>query len=34
MKCMNFLSYNKKYGMQSRLFDQKLEEIKINDDIF
>ena len=29
-----FLSYDKKYGMQPRAFDKKLEEIKISDGIF
>ena len=29
-----FLSYDKKYGMQYRLFDEKLEEIKISNNIF
>ena len=29
-----FLSYNKKYGIKCRLFDEKMEEIKIRDDIF
>ena len=29
-----FLSYEKKYGMQRRVFYKKMKEIKITDDIF